>query len=132
VGDVARRLAIRWPELNHRLYLWQVGRFIQDPALREEYVPLLYREFESSIPAFFRLNQDLLPTVINRRRRLPQLRQFRRPVRIAFGIRDRNLNPRVALQFAELFPHSQLRLIDHAGHYVQVDQPERVAETILA
>jgi pimeloyl-ACP methyl ester carboxylesterase len=25
-----------------------------------------------------------------------------------------------------------LQLIDHAGHYVQVDQPERVAETILA
>jgi len=132
VGDVARRLAIRWPELNHRLYLWQVGRFIQDPAIREEYVPPLYREFESSIPAFFRLNQDLLPTVINRRRRLPQLRQFRRPVRIAFGIRDRDLNPRVALQFAELFPQSQLQLIDQAGHYVQVDQPKRVAETILA
>jgi pimeloyl-ACP methyl ester carboxylesterase len=30
-----------------------------------------------------------------------------------------------------LFPNSQLHLLDHAGHYVQVDQPEQVATLIL-
>ena len=48
-----------------------------------------------------------------------------------FGARDHYLNPRVARNFAELFPHSELHLLDGAGHYVQVDQPERVADLIV-
>jgi len=132
LGSIARRLAVRRPDINRRVYEWQVGHFIEDPLLRAEIVPLLYRDFEDSIPAFFRLNQDLIPTIVSRRRRLQQLRRFGRPVRIMFGMRDRYLNPRVALEFAELFPQSQLQLVDNAGHYVQVDRPERVAGTLLA
>ena len=48
-----------------------------------------------------------------------------------FGARDRYLNPQVARNFAALFPNSRLHLLDHAGHYVQVDQPQRVAALIL-
>jgi haloalkane dehalogenase len=131
VRTVARRLVARWPDVNRRLYMWQVGRFIQDPDVRSQLVPLLYNEFVAAQPAFMRLNEDLLPTVLSRRRRVAQLRQFEPPVRIFFGALDRYLNPRVALQFAALFPHSELQLIDHAGHYVQVDQPKRVADLIL-
>jgi len=58
------------------------------------------------------------------------MRRFSRPVRVIFGARDRYLNPRVARNFAALFPHSELHLLDGAGHYVQVGQPERVADLI--
>jgi pimeloyl-ACP methyl ester carboxylesterase len=30
-----------------------------------------------------------------------------------------------------VFPNSDLHLLDNAGHYVQVDQPKRVADLIL-
>jgi pimeloyl-ACP methyl ester carboxylesterase len=51
---------------------------------------------------------------------------------VIFGSRDRYLNPRVARQFADLFPNSQLHLLDDAGHYVQVDQPQQVATLIMS
>jgi haloalkane dehalogenase len=129
--SAARALALRQPDLDRRLYTWQVGRFIQDPGVRDLLVPRLYEQFLPARPAFWRLNDDLLGTVLTRRRRMPQLRRFDRPVRVIFGVRDRYLNPRVARNFAALFPDSELHLLDRAGHYVQVDQPQQVADLIL-
>jgi hypothetical protein len=54
--------------------------------------------------------------VLARRRRIGDLRRFGRPVRVIFGARDRYLNPRVARNFAALFPNSELHLLDGAGH----------------
>jgi haloalkane dehalogenase len=131
IRTVARAMVRRWPDLDRRLYAWQVGRFIQDPKVRELLVPQLYEQFLPARPAFWRLNDDLLGTVLTRRRRIPQLRRFARPVRIIFGARDRTLNPRVARNFAALFPHSDLHLLESAGHFVQVDQPQQVADLII-
>jgi glycosyltransferase involved in cell wall biosynthesis len=53
-----------------------------------EFLPLLYEQFDmtpSARSAFFRLNEDLLPTIRSRTKMLPKLREFRRPVRIIFG-----------------------------------------------
>jgi haloalkane dehalogenase len=130
VRDVARAAVRRWPELDRRLYRWQVGRFIHDADVREQMVPQLYREFLPAREAFWRLNDDLLGTVLNRRRRVAAIRAFAPEVRVVFGADDRYLNPHVALEFASLFPHSELFLIPRAGHYVQVDEPERVARLI--
>jgi pimeloyl-ACP methyl ester carboxylesterase len=58
------------------------------------------------------------------------MRRFSRPVRVIFSARDRYLNPRVARNFAALFPRSELHLLDGAGRYVQVDQPELIADRI--
>jgi pimeloyl-ACP methyl ester carboxylesterase len=128
----ARAVVRRRPEVDHRLYTWQVGRFVVDPALREDLVPRLYEEFLPARPAFWALNDDLLGTVLRRRLRIRDLRRFDPPVRVVFGARDRYLNPRVARRFAALFPNSQLHLLGNAGHFVQVDQPGPVAEHILA
>ena len=130
VRTAARAIVRRWPDLDRRLYAWQVGTFIQDAAVRELLVPQLYEQFLPARPAFWRLNDDLLGTVLTRRRRIPELRRFALPVRVIFGARDRALNPRVAKNFASLFPNSELHLLDGAGHFVQVDQPQQVADLI--
>ena len=128
----ARAVVRRRPDLDRRLYAWQVGRFIRDPEVRAPLVARLYEEFLPARPAFWRLNDDLLTTVLSRRARLPRLRGFTPPVRIIFGAGDRYLNAGVARGFADVFPHSEVHLLPDSGHYVQVDEPQRVADLILA
>jgi pimeloyl-ACP methyl ester carboxylesterase len=128
----ARAVVRRWPELDRRLYAWQVGGFVQDPRLRDPLVRQLYEEYLPARPAFWRLNEDLLGTVFTRRIRVAELRGFTRPVRVVFGTRDRYLSPGVACRFAGLFPNSELHLVPGAGHFVQVDAPERVAAHLTA
>jgi haloalkane dehalogenase len=121
--------------LFRQMYWWQVGGFIRDADVRREFVPLLYQQFDarpSARPAFFRLNEDLLPAVRSRTHRIPRLKDFKRPVRIIFGDADRSLNSGVARTFHELFPGSELFLIPGAQHFVQMDEPEQVARLILA
>lgn len=118
-----------------RMYRWQVGRFFRDADVRNEFVPLLYQQFDatpSARPAFFRLNEDLLPTIRARSRMIPKLREFRRPVRIIFGDADPYLNKGVAQSFHEFFPTSDLFLLPKARHFVQMDEPEEVARLILS
>ncbi|WP_406044248.1 alpha/beta hydrolase [Micromonospora sp. NBC_00898] len=130
--NVARKVAGRGSDLARRLYFWQVGRFISDDQRRDPMVNRLYDYFTAAQPAFWRLNDDLLGTVLTRRRRLPDLRRFDRPVRVIFGVDDRSLNPRVARRFADLFPRAELHLLRNASHFVQIDQPERTAELVLS
>jgi haloalkane dehalogenase len=117
-----------------RLYRWQVGRFFRDPQVRDQFLPLLYQQFAatpSAHDAFFGLNRDLLATVASGRASLPRLGRFPRPVRIIFGADDPYLNAGVARRFHELFPTSELFLLERARHYVQLDEPQQVARLIL-
>jgi haloalkane dehalogenase len=132
LSAVMRWLTARRPELDRRLYFWQVGAFIHDPVLRGEFVSLLYRDFPATAPAFRRLNQDLLSTVLRNRLRVPELRRLPVPVSVVFGAGDRYLNPAVALRLAATFPDSSLELVPNAGHYIQVDRPDRVAAHLLS
>jgi pimeloyl-ACP methyl ester carboxylesterase len=63
---------------------------------------------------------------------IPQMKAFRRPVRIIFGAKDPYLNTGVAQRFHELFPTSDLFLVPDANHFVQIDDPEKVAHHILS
>jgi len=97
-------------------------------------VPLLYQQFDatpSAQPAFFRLNVDLLPMVRSHTQMIPKLQEFRRPVRIIFGDADYALNSGVARSFNDFFPESELFLIPGAQHFVQIDEPGKVARLIL-
>jgi pimeloyl-ACP methyl ester carboxylesterase len=136
VRSVARRVSTMFDNfIFRRMYWWQVGRFFRDSEVRAEFVPLLYQQFDatpSARPAFFRLNEDLLPTIRSRSNMIPQLREFKRPVRIIFGAADPYLNKGVAQSFHELFPTSDLFLLPGARHYVQMDEPEEIARLILS
>ena len=88
---------------------------IQRINASNEFLPLLYEQFDmtpSARSAFFRLNEDLLPTIRSRTKMLPKLREFRRPVRIIFGDADPYLNRGVAQCFHGLFPVSILQVLD--------------------
>ncbi len=136
VRNVARAVSQAFDNwLFRKLYWWQVGRFMRETADREEFLPLLYQQFTatpSTQPAFFRLNEDLLFTVRDRTKRIPQMKALSRPVRIIFGASDPYLNVGVARRFHELFPTSELFLVPGARHYVQIDEPEQVAQLLLS
>jgi haloalkane dehalogenase len=129
--NLARPVMRRFDGLDRRLYHWQVGRFIRDEAVRRELLPQFYDRFRAARPAFWRLNADLPRTLLSRARRTARLRAFDRPVRIVFGVEDRYLNARVARGSHGCSPNADLELIDGARHYVQVNEPERVATAIL-
>ncbi len=123
-------------DLYRRLYWYQVGHFMRDASARERFVPLLYQQMDGKAThttrkAFYALNDDLVWTNIDRLRRVPELRRFDRPVRIVFGAGDQYLNAGVARAFHALFPNSELLLLSEGRHFVQIDEPERVAEAIL-
>ncbi|GAC1299289.1 MAG: alpha/beta hydrolase [Ktedonobacteraceae bacterium] len=136
VRNVARAVSKAFHNwLFRKMYWWQVGRFMREAPDRAEFLPLLYHQFAatpSAQPAFFRLNEDLLFTVRDRTKRIPQMNAFRRPVRIIFGASDQYLNVGVARRFHELFPTSELFLLPDAYHYVQIDEPEQVAHLLLS
>src|SRR4029453_18969859 len=97
-----------------RMYWWQVGRFFRDAEIRNQFVPLLYQQFDatpSTRPSFFSLNVDLRHTIRAGSKAIPKLKAFRRPVRIIFGASDPYLNRGVAQSFHELFPTSDLFLL---------------------
>jgi pimeloyl-ACP methyl ester carboxylesterase len=136
VRNIARPVSRLFGHLIfRRMYQWQVGRFFRDAEVRNQFLPLLYEQFDatpSARPAFFRLNEDLLPTIRAGTKRVPKLREFRRPVRIIFGDADPYLNAGVARRFHELLPGSELYLVPGARHFVQMDEPAQVARLILA
>jgi haloalkane dehalogenase len=136
VRSVARPISGMFDHLIfRRMYWWQVGRFFRDAEVRNEFVPLLYQQFDaipSTRPAFFSLNEDLLSTIRSRTRIAPNLKEFERPVRIIFGGDDPYLNKGVAQRFHELFPTSDFFILPSARHFVQMDEPEEVARLILS
>lgn len=136
IRSVARPISGMFNHLIfRRMYWWQVGRFFRDAEIRDQFVPLLYQQFDatpSTRPAFFALNEDLLSTVRAGSKTAPKLKEFRRPVRIIFGDADPYLNRGVAQRFHELFPGSDLFVLPGARHFVQMDEPEEVARLALS
>ncbi len=132
VRAMARFIARRSEYLNKQLYMWQVGRFMRDEPARKQMLAQLYPSFNRSREAFWSLNNDLLKTILSRVSQHEKLRAFSRPVRIIFGDDDPYLNRDVARRFHALFPGSELFLVPTARHYVQVDEPQKVAQLILA
>jgi pimeloyl-ACP methyl ester carboxylesterase len=119
------------PRIARWLYYWQVGGFIRDRAVRRELLPKLWASFRTSIRSFRALDMDLLNTLLADTARAPELATLGKPVRIVFGDEDPYLNAGVARTLHTQIPGSELFLVKGAHHYVQVDEPRRVARLLL-
>jgi pimeloyl-ACP methyl ester carboxylesterase len=134
VRPIARWLSRLFGDLVfRRMYFWQVGRFFRDAEVRDAFLPVLYEQFArtpSAHRAFFGLNDDLRPMLRAHQRRMEDLGRFTPPVRVVFGAADPYLNANVARDLAHSFPNADLKLLAGARHFVQMDEPKRVAEEI--
>ena len=130
--DLAVWATTHWDYLWQKRYNEQMARFFDNPARLATFQKVIGYQSLGIRPAFFGLNRVLRDEVAKRRARLPELQAFQPPVRIIFGRDDPYLNVGVAEDFHRLFPHSELLLIPGARHFVQIDQPERVAELLRA
>lgn len=109
----------------------QVSEFFFDANVRDEYVKLFAHQAPAIRPAFLGMTKRFFQEIDARKQRLPDVQVLDVPTKIIFGAEDPFLNVNVAREFEALFPLSRLHLIDEAGHYVQLDRPEAVAEAVL-
>ena len=110
----------------------QIDKFFVNPKARETFTKIFMHQALKIRPAFFGENEVLPQEIAVREKELPRLKEFRKPVRIIFGKDDPYLNTAVAKEFQNLFPQSELFLVNNAAHYVQLDQPQQVASLIFS
>ncbi len=108
----------------------QLARFFSNASVREAFMPIITHGAIQIRPAFFSATSVLWQELEQRKAKVPQLRQFKKPVHIIFGADDPYLNTGVAKDFQNLFSNSSLDLISQAGHYVQLDDAQAVANAI--
>jgi pimeloyl-ACP methyl ester carboxylesterase len=61
---------------------------------------------------------------------VPRLREFDRPVLVAWGTRDRYFPLSDAERLVDIFPDARLEPIEGARTFVQLDEPERLAALV--
>jgi pimeloyl-ACP methyl ester carboxylesterase len=102
-------------------------RPLSDEMLAEWFAPLRDRRIRTDLRTVLRgISPEYTLAAAER------LRTFDRPALIAWGTRDRFFPLRDAERLARTLPRAQLATIDNARTYVQIDQPERLAELLIA
>jgi pimeloyl-ACP methyl ester carboxylesterase len=89
-----------------------------------------FRQTPSAGPAFAQMTAQLFAEVDRNTRRLEQLKALDIPVTLIWGETDPYLNTGVAKDLQAAFKNATLHLL-HAGHWVQIDVPQKVAEIML-
>lgn len=108
----------------------QISKFMCDTNVKGYFLKVLGDQSYAIRPAFYSLNRDLQPELQRNLCNIAFLPQLNVPVRIIWGSADPYLNVCVAKEFQQLFPQSELYLLENAGHYVQVDKPAEVGALI--
>jgi haloalkane dehalogenase len=108
----------------------QVGKFMSNEPIREQFVPVFAQSAAYIRPAFFSSVGFLWAELDARVAEVPKLKLFEKPVQIIFGSDDPFLNSGVANDFGRVFKNSQVSLIKGANHYVQLDNAAAVADLI--
>lgn len=109
----------------------QAGILYEDPSRRkldmsqwpQESLVRLARNFESF--ALFGWS----PTLHNPRL-VERLHRIDVPTKVIWGADDRVVSPSYGRSFAKAIPNASFELINEAGHYPQVEQPEKFAEAV--
>jgi haloalkane dehalogenase len=104
----------------------QLTKFFSNKTAREKYLPIVTHGATNIRAAFFSSTSVLWQELEARQANVPRMQQFKKPVHIIFGADDPYLNSGVATEFKRLFSASSLNLLPGAGHYVQLDAPEKV------
>ena len=85
----------------------------------------------STTQAFLGWTADLHQNVASNTGRIDSLRSVDCPVTVAFGRHNPYLQPGLAMQIAALFPTGVVHFLE-AGHWVQLELPQQVAEIVCA
>jgi len=83
------------------------------------------------MPAFLAMTGNAFANLAANDRRLPELRQFEKPVKLIWGGWDKYLNTAVAKDMAAHFANARLTVLE-AEHWPQFDVPDDVARVMLA
>lgn len=127
------------PKQAAYLFQFQQGllRANMTPAIRERWdtrlQPIIAANFTqtpSALPAFLAMTGNAYANLAENDRRLPELRQFTKPVKLIWGGWDNYLNTAVAKDIASHFPQAELTLLE-AEHWPQFDVPDDVARAML-
>jgi len=90
-----------------------------------------FRKQPSSGPAFAQMTFQLFEEVARNTKRIHEMEALDIPVKLIWGDKDPYLNSGVAEDFRSHLKHPSLHLLS-AGHWLQIDIPEQVAEIMLA
>lgn len=90
-----------------------------------------FRDSPSSGPAFAQMTGQLYAEIARNTARLPKMKALDIPVKLIWGEKDPYINVGVARDFQSHLKHASLYPIP-AGHWLQVDEPELVAQLMLA
>ncbi|NOY74001.1 MAG: alpha/beta hydrolase, partial [Gammaproteobacteria bacterium] len=109
----------------------QLNKFFYDKKQGDIMIPVLTHQAMNIRKSFFQLNDVLNQEAKLRLNKKRKLFSYTGKVKIIFGKEDPYLNSKVAIKFNEIFKNSTLNLINHAAHFVQLDQPVEVSNLIL-
>jgi haloalkane dehalogenase len=124
---------MRTPALVRRLFTWQVRQFFGRRADADRFVPGFLGQFlgpRSSLRPLRSLTADLIPAVAADAARVPELAQAPFPIRLIWGGADPDLAVGVAQDLHRAVPASTLHVLPRARHYLQIDEPGRVARLL--
>jgi haloalkane dehalogenase len=85
----------------------------------------------SSGPAFMQMAADFYEELRRNSKRLPLAAALDIPVKVIWGVNDPYLTPALGKERASRFRNSSFHPIQ-AGHWLQCDQPEQVAQELLS
>jgi haloalkane dehalogenase len=123
------------PEAFRRIFEWQERQFFARPTDADHFTPLFYEQFEgdgSSRGPLVSLARDAVAAVGANAARLDELASFPRPIQLIWGDQDPDLSSGIARDLHAVAPDSELFILPEAHHNLQIDEPERVAEILLA
>lgn len=128
------------PKQAGYLFNFQQGLLLQNmtPALRqrfeEELQPIIAQNFTqqpSAMPAFLAMTGDAYANLAANDLRIKDMGNFKKPVKLIWGVWDKYLSKPVALDIASHFPHATFVGLE-AEHWPQFDVPDQVVTHILA
>jgi haloalkane dehalogenase len=128
--DLAKWGAMKSPARFESGLASQVGKFMSNGPVRDQFVPVFAHSAAFIRPAFFSSVGYLWTELDARIPQVPLMALFDKPVQIIFGAEDPFLNSGVAEEFGRVFKNSRVSLIKGANHYVQLDNASAVADLI--